>query len=142
MEIFIIALVFLLGGITGALVLWQWLPQRLKHHIDYRQRWEDAVTLLGNQGQLTDEQVALIRGGAQPVVRPEPAAPQAEPARNSDPVVSRATLRTLHNMATWDRRETEIARARRGLPPLDDLEGMASWDVREVLKARTKFGTG
>lgn len=133
MELIIIALIFLIGIVTGGALLWQWLPQRLKHHIDYKQRWENAVTLLGNQGQLTDEQITLIRGSAQPAPVPESAAP-----RHSGPTA--ATLRTLHSMASWDRKDAEIARARHGQPPLDDLEGMASWDVKDVLEARTRFG--
>lgn len=137
MKFIVVVIVFLIGIVTGAALLWQWLPQRLKHHIDYRQRWEDAVTLLGNQGQLTDEQITLIRGGAQPAAQPEPA---RKPDRGGEPAVTAATLRTLHGMASWDRKDAEIARARHGQPPLDDLEGMASWDVRDVLEARSRFG--
>ena len=45
-------------------------------------------------------------------------------------------LKMLHSMATWDRAAIEIARAKKGLPPKDDLRGMASWDIKDVMKAR------
>lgn len=51
------------------------------------------------------------------------------------------TVKQLRRMASWDRKDLEIDRAIRGLPPVDDLEGMASWDIRDVLKARAKYGT-
>jgi hypothetical protein len=45
-------------------------------------------------------------------------------------------------MESWDRKDLEIARARQGLPPVDDLRGMESWDKKAVLTARAKAGTG
>ena len=73
-----------LAMIFGAVTLWLWLPKRYKHHIDYRQRWEYAVALLGVQGQLTDEQVGLIHWERQ-------APPETTTAE---------TLRMLHSMAS------------------------------------------
>jgi hypothetical protein len=133
MGIAIVIASFLAGGITSTVVFWQVLPERLKHHIDYKQRWEGAVSLLGAQGQLTDEQVRQIRGyDQQPPPSPVPGT--AKPGTSTGP--SAATLRTLHSMASWDRKDAEILRARKGLPPLDDLIGMASWDIKAVLNER------
>ena len=55
---------------------------------------------------------------------------------------SAATLRLLHTMAPWDRRDAEIARARAGQAPLDDLWDMPTWDICDVLEARSRYGTG
>jgi hypothetical protein len=142
MIVLITFLVFLTGLVTGAIALWRMLPGRLKHHIDYKQRWEEAITLLGNQGQLTDEQIAKIRGEVQPrEPQPDPPGGPIWPHhRYASTEPSPAVLKALHNMASWDRKDAEIARARRGLPPLDDLVGMASWDAKDVLEERTRWG--
>jgi hypothetical protein len=130
MTVIIAIIAFLLGAIAGAVILWRALPARLRQHVDYRQRWEDAIGLLGNQGQLTQEQVNGLLAGttrqaaSEPVLAPAP--------------VQAATLRTLHAMASWDRKDLEVVRARKGLPPVDDLSGMTSWDQAAVLKARAK----
>ena len=132
MTVIIAIVAFLLGAVAGAVILWRLLPARLRQHVDYKQRWEDAIGLLGTQGQLTQEQVDALTAGeraaTEPAATPQPAAP--------------ATLKILHSMASWDRKDAEIARAKNGLPPLDDLAGMASWDQKDVLKARAKAGTG
>jgi hypothetical protein len=61
MALALIALwAFLIGAIAGMLFLWRVLPSRVKKHIDYKQRWEDAVKLLGTEGSLTQEQVQQI----------------------------------------------------------------------------------
>ncbi len=55
------------GGATGAIaVLWQ-LRSRITaasqpQHIDYKERWIAAVSLLGTEGSLTDDQVKTITG--------------------------------------------------------------------------------
>jgi hypothetical protein len=140
LTIVILAVTLGTGMVAGAIVLWLLLPGRLKHHIDYKQRWEKAVTLLGTQGQLTDEQVRQLQG---PV-----AVVQAAPADDLRGVATRqpwleaGTLRLLHTMAPWDRRDAEIARARAGQAPLDDLWDMPTWDIRDVLEARSRYGTG
>lgn len=127
MIIFIIV-AFLLGAAAGATVLWRILPARLRQHVDYRQRWEDAVSLLGTQGQLTKKQVDQLTGGS-PV--PVPVKAQQQPATT-------AALQALHSMASWDRKSLEVTRAKNGLAPFDDLAGMASWDKKLVLEARAK----
>lgn len=124
MLVFAIVVAILAGMVFGAVTLWLWLPKRYKHHIDYRQRWEDAVALLGMQGQLTDEQVSLIHAE-----RPTP--PETTTAE---------TLRMLHSMASWDRKAIEVTRAENGLPPVDDLLGMSSFDKRTVMTARAQAG--
>ena len=132
----------LLGAAAGAAVLWRLLPGRLRQHVDYKQRWEDAIGLLGAQGQLTEEQVSQITA---PRAAPEPAEVRQYQRAGSHSVnlqAGRDISRTLRNMASWDRKEVEITRARKGLPPVDDLVGMASWDQKAVLEARAKAGTG
>jgi hypothetical protein len=86
----ITAIAFLLGAVTGAVLLWRALPARLRQHADYRQRWENAVRLLGNQGQLTQEQVSFLLTGNRRAA-PEPAA-------------RTAPLGNLHDMTSWDRK--------------------------------------
>ena len=173
LTIVILAVTLGTGMVAGAIVLWLLLPGRLKHHIDYKQRWEKAVTLLGTQGQLTDEQVRQLQGPVA-VVQAAPAddlrgvatrQPWLEAGSISLPAAalpvsgvavpaggtgaapvagkpSAATLRLLHTMAPWDRRDAEIARARAGQAPLDDLWDMPTWDIRDVLEARSRYGTG
>jgi hypothetical protein len=146
MIILILLGVLALGMLGGAGLLWFFLPARIRkpEHIDYRQRWEDAVRLLGNQGQLTEEQVKQITVPQPPqvavreVIREVP----AQYSLRTEVRVSSSTARTLHSMATWDRAAIEIERAKNGKPPVDDLDGMASWDKAAVLKARAKWGTG
>jgi len=137
MTVIVVVIAFLVGAAAGAAILWHLLPARLRQHVDYKQRWEDAIGLLGSQGQLTREQVDSLT--VQAPIHP----PAAEPAFPVTPVQpSTATLRALRSMASWDRKDVEIARASRGLPPVDDLVGMATWDKKAVLKARAEAGTG
>jgi hypothetical protein len=111
--------------------------------VDYKERWLQAVSLLGETGRLTDEQVASLRGEA-PVSPPQP------PPLKSAPVLPAVTQdqqllptqRTLHALAPWARRDLEVARARQGLPPLDDLAGLPDWAITQILKARLQHGTG
>jgi hypothetical protein len=46
----IAVIAFLAGALAGALLLWRLLPERLKHHVDYKQRWEDAVGAARDSG--------------------------------------------------------------------------------------------
>lgn len=142
MIILIPVIAFLAGIAMGATILWSLLSARIKHpeHIDYKQRWEDAVGLLGAQGQLTKEQVDRITVPQEVREQSLPPVHQQLPLPPNMP--SAATQRQLHSMATWDRAAIEIERARNGLPPVDDLTGMASWDKKAVLIARAKAGTG
>lgn len=143
-----IGVFFLLGFFIAGLLCfvpsvlaYRALRQRRLAHVDYRERWLAAVALLGDQGRLTDEQVASLKGTA---LTPPPVAvssPAITPVLAS-PSASAVTLATLHAMASWDRRALEVERASKGLPPLDDLKGMATWDKRAVIAARMKYGTG
>lgn len=103
--------------------------QSVAEHIDYKDRWLAAVKLLGGEGQLTDEQVTEITRGAT-------ASPQA--VRD----LKGLSQEVLNDMFSDDRRDLEIARAKNGLPPIDDLNDMFSDDIRDVMKARAKYGTG
>lgn len=137
---------FGLGTASGAYVLYRILPQRLRQHADYRERWQAAVRLLGAEGRLTGEQVAEILAPAagQPSPGPvQPASSLPRPAASARGKAAAGTsLQVLHGMFSKDRRDLEIERARNGLPPLDDLAGMFSSDIREVMKARARHGTG
>jgi hypothetical protein len=102
--------------------------------IDYKERWIAAVELLGDQGQLTSEQVKSI-SAVQKKIRPEP-------PKSSGAVLDRRGRPgsgPYAGMASWDRLEVQKARAKAGLPDDDDLEGMASWDKADVLKTRAKY---
>lgn len=133
MIIVVFVIAFLLGAAAGAVLLWRLLPARFRQHVDYKERWEAAIGLLGTQGQLTAGQFSMLMGGI-------PVKPASSP--ESPLVAAAATLRAIHEMASWDRRDLEISRAKRGLPPVDDLADMASWDQKAVLAARAKAGTG
>lgn len=127
---------FFLGVILGMAWLWNALPARLRRHIDYRQRWEDAVALLAAQGTLTDEQVQ--KAGRVPA----PEAQMQIPVQSSAKASVQPSQALLHGLASWHRRDIEVTRAEKGLPPVDDLQGMASWHQRDVLEARARYGTG
>ncbi len=105
-----------------------------QHHADaiiadeqrYKERWKQNTELLMIEGKLSPEdakKLMLDRVGKEP----------AKPAEQGKP----QTLPTLSS----DRRDLEIARAKQGLPPYDDLKGMFSSDVRRVLEARIQYGT-
>jgi hypothetical protein len=139
----------LITGFVGGAAAMAWLlgkvfKSKLKPaNVDYKDRWLQAVSLLGDEGQLTADQVREIKGETATQVPPAPPAP-AKPAQPAagQVTVSATTLKLLHGMATWDRAAAEVKRAQRGLPPLDDLKGMATWDVKKVLEARIEHGTG
>jgi hypothetical protein len=124
---------FLAGVVAGAapcsLIIIE-LTRRLRRkpaNQDYKERWLTAISLLGDEGQLTGEQLTQLAASsavAEPVSSPVPAAGTG-----------------LHDMFSSDRADMEIARARNGKPPLDDLADMFSSDKKAVLKARAKYGT-
>src|SRR5271170_3360035 len=60
MTIFVLCLAFVLGMFVGAFSLWHGLPERVKDHIDYKERWQKAVDLLAEGNQLTEEQVKSL----------------------------------------------------------------------------------
>lgn len=111
------------GGAVAVTALRFFRPRQ----VDYKERWLQAVRLLGQEGRVTDEQLASLKG-------PVPARPRA-------PFPSQGNAqRELNTMHSSDRRTLEIERARNGLPPLDNLNGMHSSDKRQVLAARTRYG--
>lgn len=83
--------------------------------IDYKQRWEEAVVLLGDIGRLTDEEVKRITSGESFVSKEQ---------------------EQFYGMYSSDRKKIAIDRARAGLPPNDNLVGMHSSDVRKVIAVR------
>ncbi len=92
---------------------------------EYYKLWSEAVSLLGINGQLTQEQVARIM----------PVMPEKQRAT---PVSASPQLSKMDGFSS-DRRKIEIMRAKKGLPPADNLEGMFSSDVRKVHKARITY---
>ena len=127
MEVVLVVLSFVLGGATGAVVVLrsQRPASTTKQPADegqYKQLWQEAVNLLGLTGRLSDEQIASIMPS-----KPLPA----------------ARVDKLPSMPGYssDRRDTEIARAKAGLPPADNLAGMYSSDIRKVHQARIEYGT-
>jgi hypothetical protein len=141
---------FTLGVLAGLLFIFRLLPARFKRrpqNVDYKERWLAAVSLLGDTGRLTDEQVRRISApsGEQPSCSPPPVVAVSSLKRvtsTTNTITTTTSQSVLHRMATWDRRDLEVSRAQAGLPPADDLRGMASWDVRDVLNARAEHGTG
>lgn len=134
---------FLAGLVTGAVpcaavaIVMLGVVRRLRRkpvNADYRERWLLAVDLLGEEGRLTDEQVAMLKGEEPEVAAPVAAAPPASP--------SEAALAALHDMTSSDRRALEVQRAAGSLPPVDDLRDMTSSDKKAVLAARAKYWTG
>ncbi len=98
-------------------------------NVDYKERWQAAVALLGETGRLTPEEVRSIQGEETLTQKPEKA------------TLSQDMRVALHSMKSWDRASLEITRANNKKPPLDDLVGMKSWDAEAVLKARVLNGT-
>lgn len=106
--------------------MWPWTRV---NNVDYKERWLEAVALLGDEGRLTPEEVRRISGEQTLTERVETAK------------ISNEMKTSLRSMASWDRADLEIQRAKEHKPPLDDLVGMSSWDKADVLKARVKYGT-
>jgi hypothetical protein len=125
----VIFLGFIIGAICAAIVTWvvarYIFEQAANKQIDeYKQRWLSAVKLMQQEGQLTDKQVAKLL----------PAAPkQTSVKERSD------RQKMLDEMFSEDRAELAVERAKKGLPPEDDLKGMYSEDIVEVEKARVKY---
>lgn len=94
---------------------------------DYKERWLAAVELLGTEGSLSEDQVRQLTADTP-----------------SGSVAAEIVTHPLQEMPGFssDRRKVEIARAKAGLPPQDNLEGMFSSDIRKVHEARAKYGTG
>jgi hypothetical protein len=135
-----IVIALALAGLGAGLLLVTAGLRRRPARVDYRERWLQAVSLLGEEGRLTDEQVTQITGTDEQVAQIAGATatpPAAPPARAIAAPASQAVLR---RMESWDRRDLEVTRAKRGLPPADDLAGMESWDQRDVLQARARYG--
>ena len=86
----------------------------------YKHRWQEAVTLLASQGQLTTEQMASIMPG------------------NIQKKTELAQKLTRQPGWSTDRRDTELERAKLGLPQLDNLVGMFSDDAHAVLQAHAR----
>lgn len=110
-----------LGAAGGVITSRYRQPARPAEHADYKERWEHAVALLGGEGRLTGEQVRRITGGEQ-----------------APTVGSGVSRKQLHAMTSSDRASIEIARARKGLPPFDDLQLMTVRDKGLVWEARAK----
>ena len=85
----------------------------------YKNLYNSSLDLMASGGQLTDNQVASLRTSS---------------------VAGTTTLKKGIGFSS-DRRDTEIARAKKGLEPEDNLAGMFSSDVRKVKAARIKYGT-
>jgi hypothetical protein len=131
-KLFELVVGLIVGGTAGVAGTWFALKNTVERalaakNVDYKDRWQEAVKLLGSEGNLTDEQVQRITG---------------EEALHLEPGAAENLRRQFQDMYSEDRRDAEIARAEAGLPPLDDLSGMYSEDIRDVMKARVKHGTG
>jgi len=113
---------FLFGLFVGIALFIRvaWISRHRKHQDEqqYKLAWEAATEALVAGGQLTDEQVAKLR-----------------PKGGADSHLPRGVG------FSSDRRDVEIARAEKGLPPADNLEGMFSSDVSDVLQARIEHNT-
>jgi len=144
----------LLGFVLGGTVVLVAARKRLlmapavQAHEDceYKQLWNEAVSLLGTTGQLTPQQIAAITP-AKPTLKAKAKAltrMSGHSADRRDMAIARieAGLPPVDNMRgmhTADRRDVEIARAQAGQPPVDDLKGMHSADVRDVHSARIQI---
>lgn len=117
-------LFFLLGCGAGAAGIFTYVQvvhgsRRKADEQRYKTRWSEAVALLSSGGQLTEEQLKrILPSGKEEVQRLPRGVGFSE-----------------------DRAATEIARAKAGLPPADNLKGMFSEDVAAVQQARIENGT-
>lgn len=116
---------FLLGGgvFSAATALVMRRRSRATDGGEYKQLWGEAINLLATNGQVTDEQLKRIM----------PTRQNATPSR--DQGLPQGEGFSEH------RRDIEVARARAGLPPADNLKGMFSEHVCEVHQARIMYGT-
>ena len=113
---------FMVGVVLTALfaLLWQKRKSGTRSNgYDYKQLWKNAVILLGDQDRLTQAQIKSITPSEE--IRRQ--RPKRQPGNS------------------WDRAAVEVARAKKSLPPRDNLKEMRSQDRREVLEARIKYGT-
>jgi hypothetical protein len=121
-----------IGGLAGLRIGIHLKDERRE---DYKDRWLKAVALLGEQGNLTDEQVKTITAPAVRTTKDEKPvryASAAEPGQMSQ--------EQLNRLGDPFRRDIEITRIKEGYPPRDTLEGMAAPFVRDVERARAKEG--
>lgn len=85
----------------------------------YEDLYKGALDLMSSGGMITDDQLKRLM-----------------PAQSTG-----ATKLPQGTGISAHRRDIEIARARQGLPPADNLEGMISAHVRDVERARIKHKT-
>ena len=129
-----------IGGLTTAIGKKRHGARRRQDEELYKTQWAEAVELLGEQGQLTEEQVKRIMAGASQI---KPASPtmdalitQIEAVRSAEGL---PPLSAALKMSSSDRRRVEVTRAQQGLPPADTLERMSSTDTAAVLEARAAY---
>lgn len=120
------------------------LGRRLERRrsVDYKKRWTESIKVIEGltaEGSLPrrsrPERHRAIAEARAVSTRPKPP-PSKTPI--ADLVDRSEQMSIIHKMASWDRRDLEIARARKGLPRVDDLKGMAGWDVKSVLVAHAQ----
>ncbi len=123
---------FLLGGglFSAFFIIRQHRPRGAEPSVEdqreYQQLWSEAVNLLAFNGQISEAQLEAIRPKQRQISAALP------PSDNNLP---------QGEGFSSDRRKIEIARAKAGLPPADNLRGMFSADVRQVHEARITYGT-
>ena len=108
--------------------------QPLEQNVDYKELWEEVLLLLGRADKLTPEQIQEITEARQSIEAGRLGDTNHVPAGCT--VTSSATQETLNGMQSYERRNLEVKRAKKGLPPQDDLNGMLSWHISDVLDAR------
>jgi hypothetical protein len=115
----------LVGAVVGSVVM-------KRRMIDYKGRWKEALALLEEEKKAT----AQLEEGLLTSEQIEQRKQERYEAENRQVI-----QRRLHGMFSEDRAELEIQRAKKSLPPLDDLDGMFSEDIAAVMKARMHAST-
>ncbi len=120
---------FLLGGAVSAPVVATvayrtakaQLP-KVEDTVNYKEAWENSLQMIVDGGQITEAQLKAIT----------PAPPRELEAA---PALTRKEGTSFH------RAQVEIARAKNGMFPADNLDGMSSHYRSEVELARIKYKT-
>ena len=95
--------------------------------IDYKQRWEDSLTLMDKLRETGEIEKKVVV---------EKQIVKELPRSESDEMIRQQ----LRKLAGWERADMEADRLHAGLAPVDDLSGLAGWEYQEMVQERYRYG--